>query len=111
MQSNPRLDVNTGSSMESYDEFLAAHRAEHRSAFNRWCLILGDSLQLIGVLLALRGRWKSGGLTALLGLGVATSGHVRDGNVPKSLETARVHPIWNIRADIAIAGDQLRGRV
>jgi len=36
---------------------------------------------------------------------------VRDGNVAKSLETVRLHPLWNIRGDIAIARDMLARRV
>ena len=66
--------------------------------------IAGDSLQIIGLLSVLRGRWRRGGLLTAVGLGVATTGHVRDGNVAKSLETVRLHPLWNIRGDIAIAG-------
>jgi hypothetical protein len=90
---------------DSFSEFLADHRAEHRSAFNRQCLFVGDSLQVIGVLVVLRGHWRAGALTVAVGLGVATAGHVRDGNVPKSLETTRLHPVWNLRGDIAIAKD------
>jgi hypothetical protein len=39
---------------DSFSEFLADHRAEHRSAFNRWCLTVGDGLQVIGALSAMR---------------------------------------------------------
>ena len=95
---------------ETYSEFLAEHRAEHRSAFNRWTLVVGDAMQLLGAL-ALLARRRRFGLTMLtLGLGVTAAGHVRDGNLPKSLETARTHPIWNIRGDLAIARDALTGR-
>jgi hypothetical protein len=69
---------------DSFAEFLAEHRAEHRSAFNRWCLAVGD--------------------------GVVTARHVVDGNLPKSIETTRLHPLWNIRGDIAIARDLLTHR-
>ena len=48
---------------------------------------------------------------AAFGLGVATTGHAVDGNVGKSLETVRLHPLWNIRGDIAIARDMLARRV
>jgi hypothetical protein len=94
----------------SFPEFLAEHRAEHRSAFNRWCLTVGDSLQVIGALYAMRGRWRRAGLMVVGGLGVVAVGHVRDGNFPKSVETTRLHPIWNIRGDIAIARDVLTHR-
>jgi hypothetical protein len=95
---------------DSFSEFLAEHRAEHRSAFNRWCLTLGDGLQVIGALSAMRGRWRRGGLMLVVGLGVVTAGHLRDGNFPKSIETTRLHPIWNVRGDIAIARDLLTHR-
>ena len=94
----------------TFTEFLDDHRAEHRSAFNRWCLVVGDSLQVIGVLSLLVGRWRRGALLAAVGLGVATAGHARDGNVGRSLETVRLHPLWNIRADFAIAKDILGRR-
>jgi hypothetical protein len=95
---------------DAFSEFLDDHRAEHRSAFNQWCLVFGDSLQIIGVLSVLRGRWRGGALLTAVGLGIATTGHVRDGNVAKSLETVRLHPLWNIRGDIAIARDILARR-
>jgi len=94
----------------SFSEFLAEHRAEHRSTFNRWCLIVGDSLQIGGVLAGFRGRWKTGLTMTVAGLAVAVAGHARDGNVPKSLETARLHPVWNVRGDLAIAKDMLTSR-
>ena len=95
---------------DAFSEFLDDHRAEHRSAFNRWCLVAGDSLQIIGLLSVLRGRWRRGALLTAVGLGVATTGHVRDGNVAKSLATVRLHPLWNIRGDFAIARDMLARR-
>ena len=92
---------------ESYAEFLADHRAEHRSAFNRWCLVAGDAIQIAGVVAALRARWRSAGVLFAIGLGVAIAGHVRDGNVPQSFDTVQRHPLWNIRGDLAIAKDVL----
>ena len=47
-----------GGVADTFSEFLDDHRAEHRSAFNRWCLVAGDSLQIIGLLSVLRGRWN-----------------------------------------------------
>jgi hypothetical protein len=72
--------------------------------------LVGDVLQVIGALSVLRGHWRGGGLTVAVGLGVATAGHVRDGNVTKSFETARLHPLWNVRGDIAIVRDLLAHR-
>ena len=93
---------------EGFSEFLAEHRAEHRSAFNRWCLVVGDSLQIVGAVAGVRGRWKLGLPMAAAGLAVATAGHVCDRNVANSFETVRRHPIWNLRGDLAIARDMLR---
>jgi hypothetical protein len=45
---------------EGYSEFLAEHRAEHGSAFNRWCLVVGDFLQISGVLAACAADGKLG---------------------------------------------------
>ena len=92
---------------ESYAEFLADHKAEHRSAFNRWCLVAGDAIQLAGVVAALRARWRGAAVMFAIGVGVAIAGHVRDGNVPKSFDTLQRHPLWNIRGDLAIAKDVL----
>jgi hypothetical protein len=92
---------------ESYAEFLADHRAAHRSAFNRWCLVAGDAIQIAGVVAALRARWKPAAVIFAIGVGVAIAGHVRDGNVPKSFDTVQRHPLWNIRGDLAIAKDVL----
>ena len=90
---------------ESYAEFLADHRAEHRSAFNQWCLVAGDAIQIAGVVAALRARWRPAAVFLAIGFAVAVAGHVRDGNVPKSFDTAQRHPLWNIRGDLAIAKD------
>ena len=92
---------------ESYAEFLADHRAEHHSGFNRWCLVAGDAIQIAGVVAALRARWRPAAVLFAIGLGVATAGHVRDGNVPKSFDTVQRHPLWNLRGDLAIAKDML----
>jgi hypothetical protein len=102
------MSLYDASMKDGFSDFLAEHRVEHRSALNRWCLVVGDSLQIVGALTGLRGRWKVGVTMTVAGLAVAVMGHVRDGNVPKSLETARRHPLWTLRGDLAIARDMLR---
>jgi hypothetical protein len=92
---------------ESYAAFLADHRAEHRSAFNRWCLVAGDAIQIAGAVAALRARWRPAAVMFAIGVGVAVAGHVRDGNVPKSFDTLQRHPLWNIRGDLTITKDVL----
>jgi len=92
---------------DGFSEFLAEHRAEHRSAFNRWCLVVGDSLQIAGAFAGIRGRWKVGLPMVAAGLAVAMAGHIRDGNVAKSFDVVRRHPVWNLRGDLAIAREVL----
>ena len=68
---------------------------------------MGDALQIAGVLAALRARRSRAAIAFVIGLGVVTVGHLRDGNVPKSFETVQRHPFWNLRGDLAIAKDVL----
>ena len=88
--------ANEGAPMQqSYAEFLADHKAEHRSDLNRWCLVAGDAVQIAGVVAA----YEHDGACRIVfavGLGVATAGHLRDGNVPKSFNTVQRHPLWNL---------------
>ena len=90
-----------------YAQFLADHKAEHRSDFNRWCLVVGDAPQIAGVIAALRARWSGAAMLFAIGLGVATAGHLREGNVAKSFDTVQRHPLWNLRGDLEIAKDVL----
>src|SRR4051812_39038649 len=95
---------------DTFSDFLSEHRDEHQTAFNRWCLVLGDLLQVIGAGLATRGHRRKGGTVAAVGYGVVILGHVRERNLPRSFETARLHPMWTIRADAAVARDLLTKR-
>jgi hypothetical protein len=95
--------------VDSFPEFLAEHRGEHRTTFNRWYLIAGDTLQLTGVIAAIRRHWRRGGVMVAAGYAVVIAGHIRDGNLPKSFQTARLHPLWTIRGDMAIARDVVTG--
>jgi hypothetical protein len=73
---------------QSYAEFLADHKAEHRSDLNRWCLVAGDALQIAGIVAALRARWRPAATLFAIGLGVATAGHLRDGNASSEIMSA-----------------------
>ena len=75
-----------------YAQFLADHKAEHRSDFNRWCLVVGDALQIAGVIAALRARWSGAAMLFAIGLGVATAGHLREGNVASRSTPCSVIP-------------------
>ena len=95
---------------DSFSEFLSEHRGEHRTSFNRGCLVVGNALQIAGLCLSLRGGWRKGGTLAAVGYGVVIAGHLREGNLPRAFETARMHPVWTLRADAAIARDMLANR-
>jgi hypothetical protein len=93
----------------SYEEFAAEHRAEHRNPFNRWCAVVENSLAIVGVVAMLSGRRKAG--LALVGAGSAMGGvgHAIEGNLPRALRDL-AHPIWSVRADMAVARATIMGK-
>ena len=93
----------------SYREFIAEHGAEHLHPFNRWCAAVGNPLSVVGPVLMLLGRRKSGAALAALGLAVVISGHVAEGNLPRNIRVFFRHPIWSLRADFAVARETIRG--
>jgi hypothetical protein len=93
----------------TYDEFATEHRAEHLTPVNRGCAVVGNSLTFVGAASLLLGRpW---GAAALLGSGAAVlaAGHVAEGNLPRSLRDLARHPIWSVRADLAVVRDTIMG--
>jgi hypothetical protein len=93
----------------SYDEFAAQHRTQHLTPVNRWCAVVGNGLVPVALVTALTGRPKAG--VTLFGLANATllAGHVAEGNVPRSLRDLYRHPIWSVRADVAVATATVKG--
>lgn len=93
----------------SYEEFAAEHRAEHLNPINRWCAVVENGLAIVAVGVLLSGRLKAG--LALIGAGSAVGGvgHAIEGNLPRALSDL-AHPIWSVRADMAVALATVMGK-
>jgi hypothetical protein len=94
----------------SYDEFEAEHHAEHLTPFNRWCATVGNPLSVVGPVVMLLGRRKTGAALAGSGLAILVAGHVVERNLPRSLRDLARHPIWSVRADFDVARLTIMGR-
>jgi hypothetical protein len=98
--------------MTTYQEFAAAHRADHLSPVNRWCAVLSNLLLApAAVVAAVLGRPRTG--VALFGMAnaVMVTGHVVEGNLPRNIGFFLRHPLWSVRADVAVAVDTVMGLV
>jgi hypothetical protein len=86
------------------EEFIAEHIVEHRSRFNQWCLLIGDSGMVAGVLIAvLRAGHRFVGVELLLtGFGIAVIGHIAERNLGRALRDFFEHPVWTVRGDLAV---------
>jgi hypothetical protein len=92
----------------SYEEFAAQHRTQHLNAFNRWCAVVGNYLPPVAAVTAVLGRPRAGAaLFAFANLAIVT-GHVVEGNLPRAVRDTVRHPIWAVRADVAVANATLR---
>ena len=95
----------------SYEEFAAQQRAEHLNPFNRWCAVVGNYGSLAAVIPAVFGRPRAAAEMFALAQLVIVAGHVVEGNLfPQGPVVAR-HPLWALRADIAIANETITGLV
>ena len=94
----------------SYAEFEAEHHAEHLTPFNRWCATVGNPLSVVGPVVMLLGRRKTGAALAGSGLAILVAGHVAEGNLPRSLRDLTRHPFWSVRADFDVAQQTIMGR-
>jgi hypothetical protein len=98
----------------TYKEYAADHRAQHVTDFDRWCAVLGTYGTLAAVVVAVFRRPKTA--AALYGLAnvVCITGHIAEGNHRRIMRDTAHHPIWALRADIAVANatimDSLRSR-
>ncbi len=92
----------------SYDEFAAEHRAEHGSAFIRWATVAGNYSNIPTAIALLVGRPRAA--AAIFGIGTAALvvGHAVEGNLPRAGRDLARHPIWSVRADVAVANETLR---
>jgi hypothetical protein len=87
----------------SYEEFAAEHRAEHLTAFNRWCAVVGNYSIVPTAVALLLGRPRVAAAIFGLGNAILLAGHVAEGNAPRSVRDFARHPIWSARADFALA--------
>jgi hypothetical protein len=87
----------------SYEEFAAGHRTQHVTPFNRWCAVFGNSMVPIAAITALTGRPKAGGTVFALANTILIAGHIKEGNAPRSVRDLLQHPMWSVRADVALA--------
>jgi hypothetical protein len=92
--------------MASYKEFESRQRAEHSSPFIRWSAVVAwYVLALPAVAMAGLGRRKAGAVLFALSQVAIAAGHVVEGNLLDQSRITVRHPIWVLRADIAIAND------
>jgi hypothetical protein len=87
----------------TYREFAAGHRTQHVTAFNRWCAVVGNSLAPVAVVTALTGRPRAAVTIFALANATLIAGHLAEGNAPRSVTDLLRHPIWSVRADVALA--------
>jgi hypothetical protein len=95
--------------VESYEEFAAQHRADHLNSFNRWCAVLSNLvLAPAAVVVALSGRPKTGAALVGAANAVMLTGHAVEGNLRRNVGYFVRHPIWSVRADVAVANDTIK---
>jgi hypothetical protein len=93
---------------ETYEEFAAQHATQHLTPFNRWCAVVGNSLVPVAAVAALTGRLKSGATIFALANATVVAGHIAEGNLQRSSRDLFRHPIWGVRADVAVAAATVR---
>ena len=94
----------------TYQEFAARHRTQHLNPVNRSCAVVANYLAPVAVITAVLGRPKAGAaLFAFANLALVT-GHIVEGNLPQAVRDMR-HPIWAVRADVAVANATIRDLV
>jgi hypothetical protein len=95
----------------TYEEFAAQQRAEHLNPFNRWCAVVGNYLPLAAAVTAVLGRPKAGATLFALSSVAIAAGHIVEGNLVEQTRVTARHPIWGVRADVAIANETIMGLV
>ncbi len=96
----------------TYEEFAVQQRSEHLNMFNRWSAVVAwYVLALPGVAAALLGRPKAGAALFALSQVTIAAGHIIEGNLFEQTRITARHPIWVLRADLAIANETVVGLV
>jgi hypothetical protein len=92
----------------SYEEFVAKHRDEHRSAFIRWATVIGNYSNIPTAIWLLAGRRRRAATSFAFGTAALVIGHSVEGNLARAGRDLARHPIWSVRADVALATTTLR---
>jgi hypothetical protein len=92
----------------SYEEFAAEHRAEHHSAFIRWTTVIGNYSNVPTAVALVLGRRRTAATIFGLGTAALVLGHAAEGNLARAGRDLVRHPIWSVRADVAVANATLR---
>lgn len=95
----------------SYDEFAAEHRGEHLTPFNRWCAVFGNYSNVPTAIALLSGRPRVAAAIFASGTMILVAGHAAEGNLARSLRMLSAHPVWAVRADLAVANSTIKGLV
>ncbi len=94
--------------MDRIEDFLDEHLAEHQSAFNRWCVVLGDTLEILGLAAMITGHRRRGAAILATGYALVIGGHIPERNVGRAFQMASAHPIWTVRGDLLVAKELLK---
>jgi hypothetical protein len=97
--------------VESYEQFAAQHQADHLNPVNRWCAVAGNYLGILSAVSMLLGRPRAAAALFASGTAIIVAGHVVEGNLPRNAGYFVHHPIWSVRADVAVANETIRGLV
>lgn len=94
----------------SYEDFAVEHRAEHLNPINRWCAVVENSSAIVAMVTLLSGRPKAALVLVGAGSALGGVGHAIEGNLPRALSDLAHHPIWSVRADLAVALATVMGK-
>ena len=70
--------------------------------------MVGNSLVPVAAATALTGRRKAGATLFALANATVIAGHIAEGNLPRATRDLVQHPIWAVRADVAVAAATVR---
>jgi hypothetical protein len=92
----------------SFEEFAAEHRAEHASSFIQWSTVIGNYSNIPTAIALLLGRRRAALSIFLVGTAALVIGHIFEGNLVRAGRDLVRHPIWSVRADVAVANSAVK---
>jgi hypothetical protein len=96
----------------NYEEFAVQQRSEHLNPITRWSAVVAwYGLALPAAATAVLGRPKAGAALFALSQVAIAAGHIVEGNLLEQTRVTALHPIWVLRADLAIANETVLGLV